>query len=850
MTGQDRTPSEALERLKWPLRLTRWGLVAERLVQSFWPVPAILFAVLAVIFFGALDMVSVEVAWGGTVLVVLALIASLVLGARRFRWPDRAEAMERLDRTLPGRPISALSDNLAIGTGDEAAIRVWRAHLARMAERTRDARPVQPDLNVSRRDPYALRYVALTALVLGLLFGSVWRVASVTDLAQMPGGSTLASGPSWEGWIQPPDHTGKPTLYLNDIRQADLSVPVGSRVVLRLYGEAGSLTVDETVSGRTGVVDSASAASQEFQITRPGRLAINGPNGAEWRIDTVADRPPTVELSGPVRREADGEMRQPFTAKDDYGVTGGHARIELDTAALDRRYGLVVEPEPRDAIVVDLPVPISGSRSDFTETLAENFSQHPWANLPVRITLTAEDAAGQSGDSETRSIQLPGRRFFDPLAAALIENRRDLLWNRENGLRSLQVLRAVTNRPDGFIRNQRAYLQLRVAMRRLDGGVAQGLTPEVRDEVAQALWDIAVLIEDGDLNNAAERLQRAQDRLSEAIRNGANEQEIAELMRELQDAMNDYIRQLAEQQQNNPDQQMSQDQQGQEITGNQLQEMLDRLQQLMQEGRMAEAQQLLDQLRQMMENLRVTQGQGGQGMPSPGQQAMRDLADTLRQQQGLSDEAFQGLQGEQPGQGQQGQQGQGQQGQGQQFGQRQGQGSGQGQGGSLADRQQALRDQLDGLVQRGLPGLGSEEGDRGREALDRAGRAMGEAEEALRQGDNGRALDRQAQAMEEMREGMRNLGDAMAQNQQEGQPGGDQGGADQYGSGDPNGQRDPLGRRPGEVGRGIGTQDSMLQGDDVYRRAQDILNELRRRSGEQERPDIERDYLRRLLDMF
>ena len=79
---------------------------------------------------------------------------------------------------------------------------------------------------------------------------------------------------------------------------------------------------------------------------------------------------------------------------------------------------------------------------------------------------------------------------------------------------------------------------------------------------------------------------------------------------------------------------------------------------------MAEAQQLLEQLRQMMENMQVTQGPGGQ--QSPGQQAMDGLAQTLRDQQGLSDEAFRDLQEQFNQNGQQGQQGEGegQQGQG------------------------------------------------------------------------------------------------------------------------------------------------------------------------------------------
>ena len=43
---------------------------------------------------------------------------------------------------------------------------------------------------------------------------------------------------------------------------------------------------------------------------------------------------------------------------------------------------------------------------------------------------------------------------------------------------------------------------------------------------------------------------------------------------------------------------------------------------------------------------------------------------------------------------------------------------------------------------------------------------------------------------------------------------------------------------------------SLLQGTDVYRRAQDLLNEIRRRAGEQSRPEGERGYLKRLLDLF
>jgi hypothetical protein len=42
----------------------------------------------------------------------------------------------------------------------------------------------------------------------------------------------------------------------------------------------------------------------------------------------------------------------------------------------------------------------------------------------------------------------------------------------------------------------------------------------------------------------------------------------------------------------------------------------------------------------------------------------------------------------------------------------------------------------------------------------------------------------------------------------------------------------------------------MLGGEDVYRRARNLLDEIRRRSADQTRPTVELDYLKRLLERF
>ena len=120
---------------------------------------------------------------------------------------------------------------------------------------------------------------------------------------------------------------------------------------------------------------------------------------------------------------------------------------------------------------------------------------------------------------------------------------------------------------------------------------------------------------------------------------------------------------------------------------------------------------------------------------------------------------------------------------------------------------------------------------------------MAEAERALRDGDLSGALDRQAEAMDAMREGMRALGEAQAEAERR-----EEGGTETETREDTG--RDPLGREPGMNGRRIGSDRNLAQAPDVQRRAQDLLDEIRRRAGEQDRSQTERDYLRRLLDLF
>ena len=139
--------------LRLPVAATRAGMVAEQIVRAFWPFWTVVFLILAPLMMGWQDLVSLEAFWAGAVISVIAFLAALIWGVRKFRMPTVEEAVERVDASLPGRPIAAVADSQAIGAGDAASEAVWQAHMARMAERTKEARPVEPDLRVSDRDP-------------------------------------------------------------------------------------------------------------------------------------------------------------------------------------------------------------------------------------------------------------------------------------------------------------------------------------------------------------------------------------------------------------------------------------------------------------------------------------------------------------------------------------------------------------------------------------------------------------------------------------------------------------------------------------------------------------------------
>ncbi len=132
--------------------------------------------------------------------------------------------------------------------------------------------------------------------------------------------------------------------------------------------------------------------------------------------------------------------------------------------------------------------------------------------------------------------------------------------------------------------------------------------------------------------------------------------------------------------------------------------------------------------------------------------------------------------------------------------------------------------------------------------LGRAGEAMGDAEGQLGEGNADGAVDSQGRALEAMRKGAQGMAQSMQQQQGHGPGPGQPGrrGQQQRAGQD----TDPLGRPFAQPRNDVDDTNVKVPGEIDVQRARRILEELRRRFADPLRPQIELDYLERLLKDF
>lgn len=821
--GEEQQPATRLPRLGRTRAMVRLAMVFERL----WPLLLPL-AILASLF--------VSLSWLGLFRIVpdwlrFALLAAFAFGGvaalwglRHFRMPSRQETDKRIERAnqLDHAPVLTQTDHLAGSSQDAFAKALWHEHQKRMAARLDKLAGTMPQTGVPERDPYGLRAAAFLLLIIASSFSLGPLGGSLSDAFKAHGGSAALTA-RIDAWVTPPAYTGRAPIFLTQQggeETPSLRVPEGSEVTVRIGNGSGK---EHLVWQQTGgknaltlepVETAGTSPDRQFRatLTADGSLTLQSGRHAvqSWAFAIIPDLPPAIHFSEDPKRAANGALDLNYEIVDDYGAVAAHAIFKLRHPQADNARPLYQAPQMR------LTLPRANAKNPVTRS-TQNLTDHPWAGAEMNLSLTVEDGSGQKAQSESKAIILPERPFSNSLARALVEQRRLLAFDANSKPHVLRLMDAITLRPEDTFQDMSHYLGIMSARSRL----LMAQTDDELRNVADYLWEIATTIEDGTLSTAEQQLRQAQQQLQQALQDGASDEEIERLMTQLREAMNEYLRELAERAMQNPDMATNMPFNGQELRQSDLDRLLQEMENLARSGARDQAMDMLQQLQDIMNNLQAgAPQQGGDSQQSEMHQQMNQLGQMMRRQQEIMDETFRTDQ-QQPGYSDQPLSSE-----------------------EFVDAMRRMQEQQSQLqqelqdLQKSMEDMGLQPG----QGFADAAEAMRRAEEALGESNSGYAVEEQAQALEALRQGAQDMMQQMMQAMGEDGQGGTMG-LGRQGAG-----RDPLGRQQGSAGPDFGNSVELPDEIDVQR-ARRILDEIRRRLGNILSPEIERDYLERLLQL-
>ena len=734
-------------------------------------------------------------------LVALVLFTAVFfdsLGRARTQWKPLPVglARRRVEEAsgLTHRPLDVLDDRPAIA--GETEQNLWQMHAARAREQIAHLRWPRWKKDSAGRDPYALRYALLVVLMVGLLSG--WGALGGRLIAAInPAlGHLHTARPALDAWITPPDYTHMAPIMIATPAGPRhdgevIEVPEGSVISAHLAekdGAAPTLEVNDhnvafSAPDKKDFEAAETVASGDRIVIRRGWDTLGS-----WHIRVVPDQAPQIAFSEPAAASERKSVRIGFEASDDYGVTAVRLRVT-----------------PRESLpgADNSPVDIalaSPEAKDVKRVSFEDLTAHPWAGQAVQLQLIATDAVGHEAVSGTSDFVLPEREFFNPVARALIEERKKLLQSPlDDSARTeaANVMAGVAHQPS-------AYNGDPVVLMALRAGAVRLVLDHDTDSAVNAndiLWQSAVRIEDGTIGTAEENLRKAQRDLADALDRGASEEEIQRMIDRLHEALAQYLSSLSTRMAAKPgpveDLSQFMGPSTNMLTPQDLERMLDRMRNLSASGARGAALQELAQLQQTLESLRTGQPQLNEGQRQALAQ-LKALHELTHDQQNLIDRTFQSA--------------------------RDGHESK-----ALAGDQSGLLRRLQDLTKgmKGAPAI-TREFDHGADAMQRADKALEQGAPSPAVASQNEALGALQKAEEAMVENLRQSMFMMPQ-------------------GGMGAKSDPFGRYSGLMRDDGGVKvPEQLRAQHV----REILDELQRRAGDISRSKTERDYIERLLQNF
>jgi len=775
------------------------GLLWEKFWNRFWP------AVSVTLFFAALALLNLPLMIGTLPLLTafaVALAVTLLRKDHPFSFPSRDDVERLIEQasTLDHRPLQTLHDTPAEGLSEES-LGLWQKHLQRASLTLSQLKIYTSKTTVARHDKWALRYIAVAFLALGLAMaqrdaGARLYQAVTPDFSSLVDKKTIAL----DLWITPPEYTHEATMFLATSKQglvahdSPLTVPAGSVLKLRLSGLR--FTPRLSYGKKKYAVTEVSPRNYTFEmpLQQSGTLSLGShfsflgfSRFGQWPLTVPQDKPPAVSITK-IEPTSRATTKITYKAADDYGITKLTGIVAVDGKSY----------------TFDIPPTNSPDDTSYTQDLTSN----PSAGQMASMWLEAEDAPGHKTDSTPVSFVLPERHFNNPLAQKIIAQRKILLTpNMTPNRRAVaNSLSEIVNNPVLYKGDIIVFMSLASAIRRLGYDSSDAATASV----AEMLWDVALKLEDSGLSLAQRDLSDSLQKLSQALNDkSATKEQLQDLLDDVKKKMQQYVQALAL----NMQQKLQQGQKMPALSPEMAQKfmknldinkLLEQMRQLNQADSRDGLQKMADSLKNSIDNLDMDKFNQMQEKQMQAMQELQNLQDIIHRQQSLFDKTnktddpadMKGLQQE----------------------------------------QSATRGELGNSLHK--------LGDAGVEIPDnfaKADQSMKSSAEALGKGQPQQSLPLQKTALDELQKGLDKAVKKMAESMQQSLI--SFGGLGESGFGE---GFDPLGRPNGMMS----DENIKIPDEKERRRVQEIIEELRHRSNEPTREKVERDYIDRLLDQF
>lgn len=526
-----------------------------------------------------------------------------------FHWPTRRDIDRRIeiDSKVSGRPLSGLHDQL-VNPQEQTARDLWEIAKARLKALLPLLKPARLRGFMMEKDPYALRFGVLMALILGVMTAGPdagYRIKSGLMPFSLPQ-MGFEKRDQYTVWITPPAYTKAPQLVLGDktIGGEVLKIPQGSLLKAIVHGGWGAphLRLGDQVYDFTQSADKSYGLEVEVP---PGSAALDVRQTfrslASWEYEVIPDQAPIITAADKPPIVLDnGELQFSLSVYDDYSAQYLNMHMKLDEMVADAPLG---EPAFEQRSVA------SPAGQDFGITPVYDLSAHPWAGLPVVFEFEVTDQIGQTGRSEPIKAVLPERVFRHPVAKTLIALRKRLAWQPDAAIVYAEIsydLEVLLTAKEMLHNDVVAYLGIRSAASRLGYNLP---SIETTRSVMSLLWDTALRIEDGDLTLASRKLRDAQQALEDALKNpDITNDEISALMDDLREAMGEYFSELSREMQKRaengePLPMISPDMMNNALNAEALAKFLEQMEDSMRSGNRESAQEMLSQMQRLMDML-------------------------------------------------------------------------------------------------------------------------------------------------------------------------------------------------------------------------------------------------------